>query len=123
MRLVCALMAFFIAFLMWGIGSSSGSSFSATLGAALHATVTFGLTTTAMLLIADLATVAEFPKYRQLVLFNAYFVGLLSIAVLVFAMSFRLGYKLPNRGLNQYALPILAAWAAYGTTLWCHPSR
>jgi hypothetical protein len=89
-------MAFFLAFLIWGVGSL-GPSFSATLGAALHATVTFGLTTTAMLLIADLATVAEFPKYRQLVLFNAYFVGLLSVAVLVFAMSFRIGYNAPEQ--------------------------
>ena len=129
MRLVCALVAFFIASLvMCRVGSLSETSFFTTLGAALHATVTFGIATTAMLLIADIATIAEVPQYRQLALFTAYFVGLLAVAAILAGMSFRVGYKLPDRSLQnlieyQFALPILAAWAAYGTTLWCHPSR
>jgi hypothetical protein len=57
--------------------------------------------------------VSEFPKYRQFTLFNVYFVGLLAASFLFFAMSFRLGYKLPDKSLYQYALPVLAAWAAF----------
>lgn len=127
MRLVCALTAFFLAFLMMrGVGLLSESSLFITLGAALQTTATVGLATTAMLLIADLATVAEFPQYHQLVLFTAYFVGLLAVSTLLFEifsgynlLDTKLQYVIPHR----YAPPIFAAWAAYGATLWCHPSR
>ena len=128
MRLVCALTAFFFAFLITrSIGSLSELP-STMLGAALHATTSLGLATTAMLLVADLATISEAPHYRQLILFTAYFAGLLAISTLFFVMFFEPGYRLSDRGLqhlflHQYAPPILAAWAAYGTTLWRHPSR
>jgi hypothetical protein len=113
---------------MCGSGSLSESSFSATLGAALQTTITIGVATTVMLLIADLATVAEVPQYRQLGLFTAYFMALLAFSTLLFEMFFGGGYTLLDRGLHrlvlyQYVAPILAAWTAYVATLWCHPSR
>jgi hypothetical protein len=119
---------FFLAFLiMRGIEPLSAPLTTA-LGAALHATITFGLATTTMLLVADLATISEVPQFRQLLLFTVYFVGLLAVSMLLFAMYFGLGDKSPDKSLQhpvlyQYALPILASWAAYGTTLRRHPSR
>lgn len=129
MRLVCAITAFFIAFLMMRcVGSLSGTSFSVPLGAALHATITFGLAIATMLLLADLATVSEVPHYRQLIVFTACFTGLLGISLFIFVTLSGSAYRLPDSEMQhlllyQYAFPTFSAWVAYSVTLWRHPSR
>lgn len=128
MRLVCAITAFFIAFLMMRVGSLSGTSFSMPLGAALHATITFGLAITTMLLLADLATVSQVPHYRQLIAFTACFAGLLGVSLFIFVTLSGSPYRLPDSEMQhlflyQYAFPTFSAWVAYGVTLWRHPSR
>jgi hypothetical protein len=123
MRLAIAFTAFYLGFLAMGDLGSLSQSLYTPLGGALFATITVGLATIVLLLIADVAAVGN-STFRQLVLFTSYFAVMLAVSALFCWLLHVLGYALSVPHVSaQYVLAILAAWAAYAATLWLHPSR